>query len=192
MRFRTSSHDDHDTGRVPRKSTAVPAPHDRRCQRSALVPAPAQPDAKPAAAPPSPRLRNPDPGWIGALRAFRFPGRWRFGSPSGALFFGLPRRGRRRKLHLGVGPLLAGLPIGVDTFAKFAPGRNLLLGHSGLLGGQKPRTRLACYGLSQAVVRTVASLGIPSAGAARLAALDRAFGNRTAAHRLRVSQLGDE
>jgi hypothetical protein len=73
---------------------------------------------------------------------------------------------------LDVGPLLTGLPIGVDLLAKLAPGGNLLLGHSGLPGSQKPRPRLACHGLREAEVRTVAGLGILVASATGLATLD--------------------
>ena len=172
--------------------TAVPAPHDRRCRRSAVVPALVLPDAEPAAAPPSRQLRNLDPRWIGGLRALRFPGRCRFGSLSGALFLDLPGGGRGWKFHLDVGPLLAGLPIGVELFAKLAPGCNLLLGHRGLLHSQKPRPRFACDSLRQAVVRAVAGFGIFVASADRLATLDRALGNRAPTHRTGLSQLGNE
>jgi hypothetical protein len=75
---------------------------------------------------------------------------------------------------------------------KLAPGCDLLLGHSSLLVSQKPRPRLAFHGLSQAVIGTVASLGIISASAASLTAFDGAFGNRATTHRLRLSQLGGE
>jgi hypothetical protein len=80
----------------------------------------------------------------------------------------------------------------VDLLAKLAPGYDLLLGHSGLLGRQKPRPRLAFHGLSQAEIRTVASLEIMGASASRLAAFDGAWGNRAATHRLRLSQFGGE
>src|SRR5262249_44014597 len=94
--------------------------------------------------------------------------------------------------HLDVGPLLAGLPIGVDLFAKLAPGCNLLLGHRGLFNSQKPRPRFACDSLRQAVVRAVAGFGIFVASADRLATLDRALGNRAPTHGLGLSQLGNE
>ena len=80
----------------------------------------------------------------------------------------------------------------IDLLAKLAASRNLLLGHGGLLRGKKPRPRLATHCLGQALVRTVAGLGIAGASAARLAALDEAFGNRAAAHGLRLSQFGGE
>ena len=171
---------------------AVPGPHNRWYRHSGVVPALARPDAEPAAAPLSPRLRNPDREWIGGLRALRFPGRCRFGSPSGALFLDLHGGGRWWKFHLDVGPFLAGLPIGVELFAKLAPGRNLLLGHRGLLSSQKPRPRFACDSLRQAVVRAVAGFGIFVASADRLATLDRAWGNRAPTHGLGLSQLGNE
>ena len=76
--------------------------------------------------------------------------------------------------------------------AKLAASGNLLLSHGGLLSVEKPRARLATHCLGQALVRTVASLGIAGASAARLAALDGALGNRAAAHRLRLSQFGGE
>jgi hypothetical protein len=104
----------------------------------------------------------------------------------------LPGGGRWRKFHLGVSPLLADLPIGVDLLAKLASGRDLLLGYSGLLGRQKPRVRFARNGLSQAVVGTMAGLGIFAASATRFAALDRSFGNRAATHGAGLSQCGDE
>jgi hypothetical protein len=62
--------------------------------------------------------------------------------------------------------------IGVYLRAKPASGRNLLLGHSALLGGQEPRPGLACHGLREAEIRTVASLGIFVASTGRLATLD--------------------
>ena len=100
--------------------------------------------------------------------------------------------GRGWKFHLDVGPLLAGLPIGVELFAKLAPGCNLLLGHRGLLNGQKPRLRFASDSLRQAVVRAVAGFGISVASADRLATLDRALGNRAPPHGPGLSQLGNE
>ncbi len=95
-------------------------------------------------------------------------------------------------LQLGVGPCFTDFPIAADLFAESPPGGNLLLGHSGLIGGQKLRTGPARYRLSQAVVRAVAGLGILGARAARLATLDCAFGNRATAHRLGLSQLSDK
>ena len=76
--------------------------------------------------------------------------------------------------------------------AKLASGGDLLECHSGLFVGQKPRPGLASYGLSQAVIRTVAGLGVVGAGAARFTAPDGAFGERAAAHGLRVSQFVGE
>ena len=84
----------------------------------------------------------------------------------------LPGGGRWRQFHLGVSPLFADLPIGVDLLAKLASGRDLLLGHSGLLGGQKPRVRFARNGLSQTVVGAMAGIRIFAAGATRFATLD--------------------
>jgi len=56
-----------------------------------------------------------------------------------------------------------------------AAGGDLLLGDGGLFAGEKPRTRFAANCLSQAVVRTVAGLGVSGAGTAWLAAPDHAF-----------------
>jgi hypothetical protein len=77
-------------------------------------------------------------------------------------------------------------------FAKLASGRDLLLGQSGPLGGEKARPSLAFHRLSQAEIGTVAGLGIMGASAARLAALDSSWGKRAATHRLWLSQFGDE
>ena len=77
-------------------------------------------------------------------------------------------------------------------FAKLAPGGNLLLSDTGLLGGQKPGAGLASHRLSQAMVRAVAGLGVVGASAARLATPNRALGQRTAAHGLRLSQFVGE
>ena len=105
---------------------------------------------------------------------------------------GLPGGGRRQKLQFGVGPFLAGFPIGVDMFSKLASGRDLLLGQSGPLGGEKARPCLAFHCLSQAEIRAVAGLGIIGASAGRLAALDSSWGKRATTHRLWLSQFGDE
>lgn len=77
-------------------------------------------------------------------------------------------------------------------FAELAASRDLLPCESGLLGGEKPRTRLAPNRLSEAVVRAVAGFGVGGAGATGLAAPDGAFGNRAAAHGLWLSQCCGE
>src|ERR1019366_8320707 len=102
----------------------------------------------------------------------------RFEAPFGALFFSLPQRRFGCRLQLGVGPLLTGFPVGIDMSAKLASGVDLLPCHRGLRLGQKPRAGLACDGLSQAVIRTVAGLGVVGASAARLTTPNRAIGQR--------------
>lgn len=77
-------------------------------------------------------------------------------------------------------------------FAKLASGRDLLLGHSGPLGGEKAGSRLACHRLSQAEIRTMAGFGVIGASAACLAALDGSWGKRTATHRFWLSQIGGQ
>jgi hypothetical protein len=77
-------------------------------------------------------------------------------------------------------------------FPKHASGGDLLECYRGLLVGQKPRPGLAFHGLSQAVIRTVAGFGVVGTGAARFTTADGAFGERAAAHGLRVSQLVGE
>jgi hypothetical protein len=104
----------------------------------------------------------------------------------------LPGGSRWRKFHLGISPLFADLPIGIDLLAKLASGSDLLLGHSGLFGRQKTRVRFARHGLSQAVVRAVAGVGIFTASATRFATLNRSFGNRATTHGAGLSQFGDE
>jgi hypothetical protein len=61
-------------------------------------------------------------------------------------------------------------------FAKLASGGDLLLCHGGLLLGQKPRAGLAFYGLSQAVIRTVAGLGVVGTSAPWFTTPNRALG----------------
>ena len=76
--------------------------------------------------------------------------------------------------------------------AKLASRSDLLPRHRSLLLGQKPRPGLASHGLSQAVIRTVASLGVVGASAARLTTPNRAIGYRAPAHGLGVGQLVGE
>jgi hypothetical protein len=66
--------------------------------------------------------------------------------------------------------------------AKLMAGIDLLSHKVGLFWCEEARVCLASHGTSEAVVRTVASLGVSSTGATRFAALDRTFGQRTAAH----------
>jgi len=80
----------------------------------------------------------------------------------------------------------------VDFSAERAAGRHLSLGEGGLLGGEKPGTRLASHRLGQAVIRAVASFRVLGAGTAGPATSDSALGNRTAAHGLGLSQLGSD
>jgi len=73
-------------------------------------------------------------------------------------------------------------------FAELAASRDLLPGDCGLFGREKPGTRLAPYGLSQAEVGAVTGFGVGGAGATGLAAPNGAFGNRAAAHGLWLRQ----
>ena len=75
---------------------------------------------------------------------------------------------------------------------KLASSGDLLPRQRGLLLGQKTRPRLAFHGLSQAVIRTVAGLGVVGASAGRLTTPNRAIGQRAAAHGLGVGQLVGE
>jgi hypothetical protein len=50
----------------------------------------------------------------------------------GAPFFILSSRGFGSPFQLGIGPLLARLPISIDALAKLAAPCNLLLGDGGL------------------------------------------------------------
>jgi len=77
-------------------------------------------------------------------------------------------------------------------FAELAASRDLLPGDGGLFGREKPGTRLAPYGLSQAEIGAVTGFGVGGAGTTGLAAPDGAFGNRAAAHRLWLSQCCGE
>src|ERR1700686_3036522 len=183
-RSRTSSRGGRDTVPAHRRRRVVPGLYDRRCRRSTVVRGRVPPAAKPAAALPSRPLPDPDRGWTDGLRAFRFAGQCRPGVPFGAPFFILPAGGLDRLLQLGIGPLFARLPVGIDVLAKLAAGCDLLLGEGGLLGAQKSGSRLTSDRLSQAVIRTVARIGIIGAGTACLSALDRALGNRASPHGL--------
>ena len=57
------------------------------------------------------------------------------------------------------------------------PGRDLFFGQLGLLRGQEARTCLARHRMGEAVVRTMAGLGVFGTSTTRLAALDRPFGD---------------
>ena len=76
-RSQTSSRGDHDTALVVRRCKPVLGRRNRRYRHSAVVPALLPPDAEFAVVRPFRQLRNPDLGWIGGLRALRFPGRCR-------------------------------------------------------------------------------------------------------------------
>src|SRR5882724_7937394 len=83
-------------------------------------------------------------------------------------FFWPPPKRLPSEAPTGIGPLLTSLPVGIDLLAKLAASGNLLLSHGRLLSVEKPRARLATHCLGQSLVRTVASLGIAGASAARL------------------------
>jgi len=59
----------------------------------------------------------------------------------------------------------------------------------GLFGREEARACLASHGVREAVVRTVPSLGVLRTSATWLAALDRTFRQRAAAHGLGIGQI---
>lgn len=75
---------------------------------------------------------------------------------------------------------------------KLTASVDLLLGQIGLFGSEESRLRLAPYGMREAVIRTVTSFRVPRTSTTRFAALDRTFGQRAAAHRLGIGDLGRE
>jgi len=87
---------------------------------------------------------------------------------------------------LTVGPFFASLPVVVHPDAKLTASINLLLDQVGLLRSEEARARLALHGMGEAVVRTVTGLRVMRASAPRFAALDRAWGQGAAAHRLGI------
>ena len=93
---------------------------------------------------------------------------------------------------MAVGPLFAGLPQSLHTAAKLTTGIDLLPDQFGLLRCKEARTGLACYSLREAVVRTVARLGVLRTSATWFAALDRTFGQGAAAHGGGIGQLRRE
>jgi hypothetical protein len=70
--------------------------------------------------------------------------------------------------------------------AKLTADIDLLLDKVGLFRSEEARACLASHGMGEAVVRTVTSLGILRTSATWLAALDRPFGQRAAAHGLGI------
>jgi hypothetical protein len=176
-----SCRDGHDTGPRLRRSRAVLALHDPSYLRSAVVPVLARPAVKPAAAPPSPGPRNPALGRLVGLRAFRFPGRFRFGGSLGAPFFSI-LRGGCQICQLAVGPCFACLPQGIHAAAKLTARIDLLPHQVGLFGSEEAGARLASDGMREAVVGAVTRLGIFRTSATWFAALDRAFGDGAAPH----------
>ncbi len=88
--------------------------------------------------------------------------------------------------QLTVCPFFAGIPIIVHTGTKFTTDIQLLPDYTGLIGGEEARACLASHRTGEAVIRTVTSFGVLSTGATRLAAFDRAFRERAAAHRIGI------
>ena len=85
-----------------------------------------------------------------------------------------------------IGPLFACLPESIHTAAKLAASIDLLPGQIGLFGGQEAGSRLASYGMREAVIGTVTSLGVLRTSATRFAALDGAFRQGAAPHGLGI------
>ena len=86
-----------------------------------------------------------------------------------------------------VRPFFTRIPQRIHTAAKL-PARTDLLPHQvRLFGSEKARVRLAADGVGEAVVRTMAGLGISGTNALRLAAFDRTFGKGATAHGLGIS-----
>jgi len=69
---------------------------------------------------------------------------------------------------------------------KLAASIDPRLSQSGLLVGEEAGLRLALYGMCEALIRAVTSLGVLCASATGLAAFDRTFGEGAAAHRLGI------
>ena len=142
---------------------------------------------QPAAVRTSPQLQNPVRPAPEDLRAFRFPGRFRFPGPRRALFFGL-LCGDRDRFELFIGPSLAGLPIGFHAFSKLPSRCDLPPDHRRLFGRDIAGTGLALDLLREEEVRTMGCLRIALTGAGCLSALHPAFTERTSSHRLRMRE----
>jgi hypothetical protein len=82
--------------------------------------------------------------------------------------------------------LFAGVPQRIHPATKLAAGIDLLPDQVGLFGGKEARARRASDGMREAVVRTVASLGVLRTSAPWFAALDHAFGQGSPAHGLDI------
>jgi hypothetical protein len=94
--------------------------------------------------------------------------------------------------EFGIGPLLAGPPVLVDTFPELFARLDLASGDTGFSRTEETRLSLTVDGPSQAEVGAMAGFGIGSAGTAGLAAFHEAFGEGSAAHGLRVGESGRE
>jgi hypothetical protein len=104
--------------------------------------------------------------------------------PATAFFFNAGLFLPLGRLQLRIRPLFAGDPVRLQLTPKLMPGFDLLAHDASLLGGDEPGAGLAAHDSCQAVVRTVASLGILGAATAWLAALYIALGEGAAAHGL--------
>jgi hypothetical protein len=92
----------------------------------------------------------------------------------------------------GYSGTLAGPPILVDTYAEQFARLDLASGDTGYSGTEETRLSLTVNGTSQAEVGAMAGFGIGRAGAARLAAFHETFGEGSAAHGLWVGESGRE
>ncbi len=141
------------------------------CQRSAAARRRGPPPGAPGAAPPSRSPRSPSPRRRPRRRAPRSRRRLRPRRPRRAPFVDRLCRGGPGRVELGVGPLLAGVPIRLEVRAELLAGLGLPARHLRLLAGQIPRPRLAALRTGEAVVRPVPRVEILLAPALALTAL---------------------
>ena len=95
-------------------------------------------------------------------------------------------------IELGIGPVLAGVPEGVNVAAEPLAGRDLLPHASGLRGGHEAGLRAPAHGPREAIVRPVTGRGALGTRAPRLTAFDVALGERSTPHRRGRRHLGGQ
>jgi hypothetical protein len=93
---------------------------------------------------------------------------------------------------LGIGPLLAGLPVRLDVLAKLLAGFDLLRKQVGAGGRYVARARLSIDDANDAVVGTVPRCRPIGAGAAGLVATKVVHREGPSAHRHGLGQLASE
>ena len=93
---------------------------------------------------------------------------------------------------MGVGPLLAGLPVRLDVLAELLAGLNLSAQYVGLRGRHVARARLAANDTYDAEVRPMPGAGPVGARTARFVATQVLHRESPPAHRLGVGELASE